>query len=400
MMMGHIRDRENRRLGRAFETQHATAVQAVLGLVPRSNLRKRLAQALAIVLMSIAPASAMAADFYQGKTVSLLINFTAGGPTDVEGRLAARHLARHVAGNPQVVVRNMAGAGGVIGANWLGEVSPTDGLTVGFFTGVASKSAIGEAALRIDVASLAFIAAGPGVSVTYVRTDVAPGLKTPSDILKASGFWAAGLSPDADKDIRLRLQLDMLGLRYNYISHYPGSAEARLALERNEVQMYVESMPTYRSQIEPNLVAAGRAIPLWHDPMDTGTAFVPAAESASIPAKTYTEFLREMKGGFPTGPIWDAYRLANAVGSDFLRIVVMRPGSPPEAVAAMRKAFAGLADDPDYIADAMRTVKYVPRYLSDEPMQRRYLEKLKPDPALRDFLRAYVEAGRNAAAKR
>ena len=353
---------------------------------------------IAVMAMTGSPASA--AELYQGKTVSLLVNFTAGGPTDVEARLAGRHLAKHIAGNPPIVVRNLAGAGGVIGANWLGEVAPADGLTVGFFTGVASKSAIGEAGLRIDVSQLVLIAGGPGVSVTFIRTDVAPGLKTPADIMKASGFWAAGLSPDADKDIRSRLQLDMLGIKYNYISHYPGSAEARLALERNEVQMYVESMPTYRSQIEPALVSTGRVIPLWHDPLDDGTSFTPAAEAAGIPARTFTDFLIETKGALPKGEMWDAYRVANSVGTLFLRIVVMRPGSPPDAVAAMRRAFTALAADPDYTADAMRTVKYVPRYLFDDNTERQFLLKLKPDPALRDFMRAYVDVGRGAAGKR
>ena len=69
--------------------------------------------------------------FYEGKTLTVLINYAPGGPTDVEGRLLARHLARHVAGNPSVVVQNMAGAGGVIGTNYLGQVAKRDGLMMG-----------------------------------------------------------------------------------------------------------------------------------------------------------------------------------------------------------------------------------------------------------------------------
>jgi tripartite-type tricarboxylate transporter receptor subunit TctC len=81
------------------------------------------------------PALAAQAPFYQGKNIIFLINFSAGGPTDIEGRIVARHLAKHIPGNPTVIVQNMAGAGGVTGINFLGEAAKKDALTVGYFTG-------------------------------------------------------------------------------------------------------------------------------------------------------------------------------------------------------------------------------------------------------------------------
>ena len=71
--------------------------------------------------------------FYQGKTITFLINFSAGGPTDIEGRIVARHLARHIPGNPLIVVQNMSGAGGVTGINYLGEKAKPDALYAGLF---------------------------------------------------------------------------------------------------------------------------------------------------------------------------------------------------------------------------------------------------------------------------
>ena len=65
--------------------------------------------------------------FYQGKQLTLLINFAVGGPADVEGRLFAKYIGRHIAGNPSVLVQNMEGAGGVVGAKYLGAVAPKDG---------------------------------------------------------------------------------------------------------------------------------------------------------------------------------------------------------------------------------------------------------------------------------
>src|SRR5207247_3787291 len=75
--------------------------------------------------------------FYRGKRITLLINFAAGGPTDIEGRLFAKHLARHIDGQPNIVIQNMDGAGGIVGAKYLGEVGPRDGTMAGYFTGTA-----------------------------------------------------------------------------------------------------------------------------------------------------------------------------------------------------------------------------------------------------------------------
>src|SRR4051812_42963937 len=72
--------------------------------------------------------------FYKGKRLTMLINFAAGGPTDIEGRLFAKHLVRHINGVPSLIIQNMEGAGGIVGAKYLGEVSPRDGTVAGYFT--------------------------------------------------------------------------------------------------------------------------------------------------------------------------------------------------------------------------------------------------------------------------
>jgi tripartite-type tricarboxylate transporter receptor subunit TctC len=88
-------------------------------------------------VLALAAADACADEFYRGKRLTILINFAAGGPTDIEGRLFARHLARHVDGTANIVIQNMDGAGGIVGAKYLGEVAPRDGTMAGYFTGTA-----------------------------------------------------------------------------------------------------------------------------------------------------------------------------------------------------------------------------------------------------------------------
>src|SRR4051812_3737075 len=82
--------------------------------------------------------SASAQNFYSGKQLTVLINYEAGGPTDIEGRVFARHIGRHL-GNPAVISQNMGGASGLIGTKYLGEVAAKDGLMVGYLTAASAR---------------------------------------------------------------------------------------------------------------------------------------------------------------------------------------------------------------------------------------------------------------------
>src|ERR1700736_4368235 len=119
-------------------------------------------------LLAIAAPKAHAENpFYKGKRLTLLINFAAGGPTDIEGRLFAKHLARHIDGAPSIVIQNMDGAGGIVGAKYLGEVAPRDGSMAGYFTGTAFMYALDPERFRVDFRSYEFIATQPGTTVHF-----------------------------------------------------------------------------------------------------------------------------------------------------------------------------------------------------------------------------------------
>src|SRR5262245_35916351 len=100
-------------------------------------LLSRAAIALGAAILALTSIANAEDGFYKGKRLTILINFAVGSPTDIEGRLFAKHLARHIDGTPGIVVQNMDGAGGVVGAKYLGEVAPRDGTMAGYFTGAA-----------------------------------------------------------------------------------------------------------------------------------------------------------------------------------------------------------------------------------------------------------------------
>jgi len=343
--------------------------------------------------LSIAGAAAAEKPFYQGKSVNLVINFAAGGPTDIEGRIVARHLAKHIPGQPTLVPQNMPGAGGVTGLNFLGEVAKPDGLTLGYFIGPYNHQMMRTPGLRIDLNKAPFIASVQGVTVCYIRSDVPPGIKKPTDIAKAERFRAGGLSFDSNKDLRFRLAFDILGLKYDYVTGYNSSNDARLAVQRNEVQYHDENIPGYRGVVEPQLVKTGIVTPIYyHD------VFSPDGVLKSSPdfpeLSSFTQVYTQIFGKPPSGIKYDALKAANIASGNMGRVAMMPPGTPPQAVAALRQAFAALSKDEEFIADAMKVMKFHPRFEIGEDGERLRQKVLAASPELVDFVRQFIEQAR------
>src|SRR5262245_11844366 len=146
---------------------------------------RRSLTAAAVLLVAAAFPHAALAQFYKGKTVTMIINYPAGGPSDIEGRIVAQHLPNHIPGKPNVVVKNVGGAGGIIGTNQLGEAAP-NGESIGFFTLDLIAEFVGNPSLRTHYADFAAIAGVQNPLVVYARKDTPPGLKVAADIMKAS----------------------------------------------------------------------------------------------------------------------------------------------------------------------------------------------------------------------
>jgi tripartite-type tricarboxylate transporter receptor subunit TctC len=350
----------------------------------------------AVVIGICAAAAAMAADaaadepFYKGKRLTVLINYAAGGPTDIEGRLLAKHIGKHIAGGPGIIVQNMDGAGGMVGTGYLGEVAPKDGSVIGYFTGSAWRFANNPERFRIDFRSYEFVAYQPGTAVIYMRTDVPPGMARPADIVKAKGVVAGGLGAENSKDLLIRLGLDMLGVAHKYVTAYRGSQAARLALQQNEINLYSESPPSYRAVVEPTLVRDGLVIPLWYEAIPGGETFKPPKQMEGLSIPPFHEFYREVKGAPPSGQLWETYQAIHTINGAMQRQIVLSPGAPAAAVAALRAAVARLNDDKEHAEEALKTMGFVPEWITGADVNRQVREAIALPPAMRAFIADYV----------
>ena len=344
---------------------------------------------LAAVAAAATPAPAQE-PFYKGKRITLLINFAAGGPTDIEGRLFAKYLARHIEGAPTMIVQNMDGAGGVIGAQYIGEVAPKDGSVIGYLSGTSWIYVSEPERWRVDFKAYEFVAYQPGTTVHFVRTDVPPGIREPTDIVKAQGLIAGGLSIDTSKDLRLRLGLDMLGVPFKYVTGYRSSPPARLALQRGEINMFSESPPSYRAVVEPSLVKSGLAIPVWWDETNTDDPPPPQKQMEGLAIPSFPQLHKKIKGTLPSGQLWEAYRTLFDVNSTLQRMIVLAPGAPRAAYDSLSKAIERLNHDQEFAAEALKTIEFVPDYPTGPDMSATVRAMLHATPEMRTFINDYM----------
>jgi tripartite-type tricarboxylate transporter receptor subunit TctC len=337
-----------------------------------------------------APAFTAETPFYRGKTLTVLINFATGGPTDIEGRLVARFLGKHVPGQPLIVVQNMPGAGGVVGTNYLGEVAKPDGLTMGYFTGQFFNLLTADPTLRVDLAKFAYIASIEGVAVAYMRKDVAPGIQDPKDMIKAKNFKAGGLSLNSAKDVRFRLQLDILGIPHQYVTGYNSNSDARLALERNEIQFFTEGTPGYRSQVQPRMVKEGVVVPVYADELVTADGeFRPSAEVPDIPS--FSQLHQQIFGKLGSGPLWETLKTINLTHA-MQRIAKVPPNTPPEAVAVLRQGYSEMIKDPEFVNEFKKVTRSDPHFQVGGEADKLIRRLVQAPPEVRSTIRKYTES--------
>jgi putative tricarboxylic transport membrane protein len=357
------------------------------------NNKRQAVLAISLLLFGAFQPSGFAAEkapFYQGKTLNFVINFAAGGPTDIESRIFAKHLSRHIPGQPTITVQNMGGGGGLIAVNYIGEVAKPDGFTAAYFTGALFQQQIKDAALRVDLSKFGFITGVHGVTVSYIRSEVAPGIKKPSDFVKAQKFRAAGLGVSSSKDVRFRLSFDLLGLKYDYVTGYNNSSDARLAVQRNEAQYHDETLPSYRTQVEPQMVKTGMVTPLYYTDLvaPSGEILVSQDVPELLP---FSYYYREIFGKPPSGMKYEALKAANMSSTNMTRMVLMPPKAPPETIATLRKAFDSLSRDQDFLQDAIATMRFQPRLEVGEAGERLFQRASQTSPEIVNFLRKYIE---------
>ncbi len=283
-------------------------------------------------------------DYFAGKTVTLQVNYSAGGPTDVTARMLAQHMDKHIPGRPQLVVENKAGAGGLVGKNYIYNVAKKDGLTIGVFSAAFGHQLVGGDGVQYDASKYNWLGGLAETSVAFVGTGT--GIRTGRELANTTlELVAGGLAPDTTKDMSLRTFLNMLGLKYKYVTGYPGSADVRLAFQRGEVNFYEDSLTSWFGGFVP-MMKDGVLVPLAQKGMYKNGQIVRDPRVPDYP--TYQEIAVEARGESVKQTV--EYRaMVPLIQLDMMLLaVVYPPGVDPAVVETMRQGLADTYADPEF----------------------------------------------------
>lgn len=308
-------------------------------------------------------------DFYRGKTVNLVVSSAVGGGHDILARAVARHLPKHIPGNPQLVVRNVPGAGGLIAANNLFNVAPRDGLTIGQLQNTLPfEPLFGNKEANYDSTKFSWLgthAMEHAILIVWRNTPVA----SVDDIRKREiTVGTAGVA--SSSSFNTRVLADTLGMKLRIVTGYPGQAEVFLAMEKGEV----DAFPSYYSSLmgaKPDWVANGdiRII------VQFGPEPEPLMPNMPFASDLVTDPQKKLLLRAATAP--------QALGRPF----VAPPALPPDRLAALRKAFADTFVDPEYLAEARKLSLTINKPNSGEELQKIIEEVWRMPVELREQLR-------------
>jgi Tripartite tricarboxylate transporter family receptor len=295
--------------------------------------------------LSVAQADAQAnaqdpiAQFYQGKQVRIVVGTGAGGGYDAYSRLIARHMSKHIPGNPAVIVTNMPGAGSNTAANHIYSVAPKDGTQIGsVFAGALIEPLVSSNKLQFDPSRFQFLgSANDDVYVCIARKDASP--QTFKDVFgQEITLGASGSSSSAEVATLLK---NLIATKFKIVLGYVGSRSIALAIERNEVQGACGfSWPSI------SVTNAG-----WFGPggfmrvlVQTHVKGHPELNVERVPL--VTDFARTAD----ERAIMELYFSHTTFGRPY----VMAPDAPADRVAALRKAFMATMKDPGFVAEARK----------------------------------------------
>ena len=324
----------------------------------------------------ITPSSSYTQDFYKGKTVRIIVGGSAGGGFDTYTRVMARHMGKHIAGNPAVLVENMTGAGTLIAAKYLHSSAKPDGLTFGIFNGALILGRVlGMKGIDFDMRELEYV----GVPV---QDSTVCALRKESGVTNVDQWYASktpmklgGLSPGNSTSDVARAIKATLDLPIQVVEGYKGTAEIRLAADAGELHGSCWAWESMKSN--------------WAKGFEAGEVNV----VLQVTAKKLPEF-PNVPLAMDLAKTFEARQLLKAGAIDpaaIVRVYATAPRTQKDRLQTLRTAFAQTLTDPEFVADAKK-INIDINPLSGEDVKKIVDDLFKLPPPLVNKLSAMLAA--------
>src|SRR6266478_8599877 len=311
----------------------------MIAAYPKGEIMKRISCqfiVLVLLLLTFVPARGQDA-FYRGKSVRIIVGASAGGGYGTYSRTIARHMGKHIPGNPAIVVDNMPGAGFLISANYMYRVAKADGLTVGHFIGgLFLQQLLGKPGIEFDARKFEYIGV-PAQDNYALEISKATGITSMDQwlftktIVKLGGVGVGSATDDIPKVLAATI-----GLPMQLVTGFKGTADVRLAFNSGEVQGVCNSLESFRAT--------------WRNELDSGNLVI----VLQTIAKRHPD-LPNVPLAIDYAKTDEAKRLINALVHSVgptARPYVLPPKTPKDRVTLLRTAFMQTMKDPEFLAEA------------------------------------------------
>jgi tripartite-type tricarboxylate transporter receptor subunit TctC len=336
-----------------------------------AQLRLCASLAAAMATWAVSPAAAdPVADFYRGKTISVYVGVGPGGEYDTIARLVARHIGRHIPGEPSLIVQNMVGASGLKLMNYLATIAPEDGTVIGMIQeGLASFQAAGMPGVQYDVAKFNWLGAIAPIDET-IGVWRATGVTTMEGARQRDIVTGATARGSITYTFPALLN-ELFGTRFKLVTGYTSGPQINLAIERGEVEARNNTWSSWK------LTEAG-----WLRDGKISILVQSGPRAADLDAPLVSDLTQNA----------DDRRLIDLVlsGCALGRPLTITPGVPPERVAALRAAFVATMKDPEFLAEA-KSMNFEINPIEGVDMQKTVVQILASPASVAARARALLE---------
>nr|WP_163500393.1 hypothetical protein [Halomonas socia] len=348
---------------------------------------KTLSAAVLVTAGSIAASPAIADDFYEGKTIEMVVPFGEGGATYVAAQFLRPFLEKHLPGNPRVDVQTRPGGGSILGANWFEQNAEPDGETILFTTSSTSNPYVLDMEeVEYDLAAMRPAYSLPFGAVIYVSPNT--GIDSPAGLLEPDMPLIYGGIAAAASDLPTLLAFELLDLDIQTVLGFDGRGPARLAFERGETNIDFQFTPAYMSQVV-DMVEAGTAVPIMTGGSVGEDGVLSQRDTAFPDYPSVYEVYEELNGEAPSGVEWDAFQSTGAVTFNYGLTAYLPEGTPDEILEIFEATIAAINEDPEYqqqSQDAVGGYSLLPASEVTESLS----EALQPSDEVREHLRTLL----------
>lgn len=316
-----------------------------------------LQRAVAVVLVTVAGVStavaANVADFYRGKTVSIIVGFGAGGGFDLYARLVADNLGRHIPGAPAIIVQNMPGAGSMKAANYVYNAAPKNGTVLGsFLNNIPLNALLKPNAAKYNPAKYHWLGRVDNTPLFGLVWRTVP-VKSVEEVKSREVVLASTGATSMNAVVPWTLNR-VLGTKFKVVSGYKSSAASALAIERGETDGLGATSWQFLKVRKPEWIRENKVTLLYVSDLTRHSAF------PNVPTIVELAKDEEARG------VLRLLASSAAIGRSY----VAAPGTPQARARALRTAFSAMFEDPKFRADAKK------RKLDISPMSGEALEEL------------------------